>query len=55
MVKPPTALGRGSCTHALRISDAWLPGAMKTLHQTSLHPQDVYIQSAGGGYREVVW
>ena len=53
LVKPPVALGRGSCAYGLVLSSNYLPVALQYIGKTSCKVLGVYEQN-NGCWREVL-
>lgn len=54
IIKPPVALGKGSCSHAVRIKESHLTRARRALNSLNMHVVGVFVEQPGGQYREVV-
>lgn len=55
LVKPSVSLGKGSCSHGIKISNMDLFKAKGLLSSMSAVIGGVYVTSSGGRFQEVKW
>ena len=53
ILRSPKAISREGCSHSVKVSERSLPQALVVLNRVGLTPDQVYIASGDGSYREV--
>lgn len=53
ILRSPKAISREGCSHSVKVSERSLPQALVVLNRVGLTPDQVYITSGDGSYREV--
>lgn len=53
LIRAPRGLSGEGCTHALRLGQGTMPGALHLLEEVGLPPKRVYVTAGDGRYEEV--
>lgn len=53
IMRAPRGVAEKGCAYAVKISERRLPGALIALKRVGLIPDQIYIMSADGSYKEV--
>ncbi len=53
ILRSPKSIAGEGCSHAVRITQRYLPQALVVLKRAGIPPKGVYITSAEGEYQEV--
>lgn len=53
ILRSPKAISREGCSHSVKVSQRNLSNALVVLNRAGLSPDQVYITSGDGSYREV--
>ena len=51
--RTPSSIAGEGCSHCVRISQRYLPEALKALERAGLTPKRIYITAGEGSYQEV--
>lgn len=53
VLRAPKSIAGEGCTHAVKVSERRLPGALVALRRAELTPSRIYLTEGDGSYREV--
>lgn len=53
ILRSPKSISREGCSHSVKVSQRNLSGALIVLNRSGLSPEQVFITSGDGSYREV--